>query len=213
MKLILLSDTHCQTDKVEIPYGDVLIHCGDFSFRGDSGEIWDFAEWLKEQPHKYKLWIPGNHELGLEDFPYNTKIIDHYAGSICLHNKEHSIDGIKFFGSAWTPEFNNWAFNHNKEQAKRYWAYAPDEIDVLITHGPPLGFLDNSDINNRLGCKSLLNYTKRVQPKVHAFGHIHGGYGHITHRWENTGAYTQFLNVSQLDERYKRVNKPVVVEI
>ena len=68
-KIIALSDSHNATKRVEISDGDILVHAGDFSFQGKASEIQDFIEWMKEQPHKHKLWIAGNHERGIEDFP------------------------------------------------------------------------------------------------------------------------------------------------
>ena len=149
MKIAVLSDNHTNF-QFDVPPADVLIHAGDFSFMGKSGEIQDFINWFKEQPHKHKLWIPGNHELSLEDFPYNIEVIEVETGAICLHNKEHAIAGVNFFGSAMTPSFMNWAFMHNKEQAERYWKYAPKDIDFLVTHGPPLEILDTN--LETLGC-------------------------------------------------------------
>ena len=212
MKLVILSDNHAEYN-FDVPDGDILIHAGDFSFTGSFTEICDFIELMNKQPHKYKLWIPGNHEIGLQNHSHTIEVIDKETEALCIHNKEHEIDGIKFFGSAFTPEVRNWAFMYNKEQAKKYWENAPDEVDVLITHGPPYGYLDMSDEGENLGCKSLLKYIEKIQPKVHAWGHIHEAYGTWFVAWENTKKTTHMFNASVVNRKYYMSNKSTVVEI
>ena len=42
-----------------------------------------------------------------------------------------------------TPRFGPWAFAHeNAAEARAEWARIPMDVDVLITHGPPRGVLD-----------------------------------------------------------------------
>jgi Icc-related predicted phosphoesterase len=211
LHITMLSDTHNNTHDAimpEIPTDmtSVLIHAGDFSFMGKPTEIQDFIAWMSDQPHDHKLWIPGNHELSLEDFPYNIEVIDNESGATCIHNKEIEINGIKIFGSSMTPEFGNWAFMQSKTQAERYWRNAPDEVDLLVTHGPPRGILDENRAGEPCGCPSLLSYVERVKPKVHCFGHIHESYGSYTNE------DTLFYNVSTMNIDYEIANDTVVIE-
>jgi Icc-related predicted phosphoesterase len=216
LHITALSDSHNSTHGViipEIPTGmtTVLIHAGDFSFMGKSAEIQDFIAWMSDQPHDHKLWIPGNHELSLEDFPYNIEVIDNEAGATCIHNKEIEIEGFRFFGSAMTPSYFNWAFMHDKEQAERYWERAPD-ADIVVCHGPPVGILDTTSPDypmKRLGCVSFRNYLERTKPKLALWGHIHGGYGHETIKWED-GGETECYNVAVMDENYDIRSEPAV---
>lgn len=43
MKLVVISDTHGQHDKLTIPECDVLIHCGDFTPDGKYNHVRDFT--------------------------------------------------------------------------------------------------------------------------------------------------------------------------
>ena len=53
-----------------IPEGDVLLHTGDFTMRGDEQEVINFNQWLGTLHHKHKIVIAGNHELSFDpDFP------------------------------------------------------------------------------------------------------------------------------------------------
>ena len=47
MKLVILSDNHTNYD-FETPDGDILIHCGDFTYHGKPSEIEKFRDYLKE---------------------------------------------------------------------------------------------------------------------------------------------------------------------
>ena len=212
MKIAALSDNH-ENYNFDVPPADLLIHAGDFSYTGKPIEIYNFIEWINKQPHEYKLWIPGNHELSLEDFPYNIEVIEKETDAVCMHNKEITIKGIKFFGSAFTPRFMGWAFMHNLEEANRYWKNVPDAIDVLITHGPPLNYLDSNTKGEHCGSLSQYAYIEKVRPKVNVFGHIHEGYGHITKQWKNTNEHTAFYNVCILNSRYKLENNVTVFHV
>ena len=53
---VVISDTHTYHDDIkELPSGDVLIHCGDFTKKGKTAELVAFREWFGAQPHRYKL--------------------------------------------------------------------------------------------------------------------------------------------------------------
>ena len=55
MKIVAISDTHGMHRRINMPEGDVLLHCGDFCRTGTMAEVTDFASWLIEQP--FVLWI------------------------------------------------------------------------------------------------------------------------------------------------------------
>ena len=145
----------------------------------------------------------------MEDFPYNIETIDAESGAVCIHNKEHIIDGIKFFGSAYTPKYGTWAFMNTEEQAKRYWENAPLDVDVLVTHGPPKGVLDMTILGDHAGSQALFDYVKKVNPHYHFFGHIHEAYGVDIY----TSCKTVFINACVLDEKYKSLHQPIKLPI
>jgi len=212
MKLVLVSDTHEQHGKVKVPDGDVLIHAGDLTYRGSYYPTLEAVSWMKKQPHKHKLFIAGNHDYYFEKNPEESirQLIG--EGIHYLETSSVTIDGVKFWGCPYTPRFFDWAFNADRGPyiKTHYWDHIPDDTDVLITHGPPRGYLDQAAPHKKsehLGCDDLLDAVLRVKPKVHVFGHIHGGYGYA--RFQET----QFYNASIVDEAYKPVNKPWEVEI
>ena len=113
------------------------------------------------------------------------------------------IDGIKIYGSPWTPFFYNWAFNLRRgQQIASKWAAIPDDTDILITHGPPYGVLDSAS-DGSVGCKDLLDRIEIVKPQYHIFGHIHEGYGEYTRKG------TKHLNACSLNSMYQSGNDPI----
>ena len=101
MRLVLISDTHGQHRKFDIPEGDVLIHAGDFMWSGRNyEEIIDFDVWLGSLPHKHKIVIAGNHDILFEQ-QYSAR--NHLTNATYLQDSGIEIDGLKFWGAPWLP--------------------------------------------------------------------------------------------------------------
>jgi Icc-related predicted phosphoesterase len=197
-----------------IPDGDVLIHCGDVSSRGVGSEILNFLEWFSSLPHKYKIFIAGNHDFG---FQYRDKVLQETLKDLQEKNTYYledsgiEIEGIKFWGSPWTPPFYNWAFMAGEKEIREKWEMIPRDTNVLITHGPPKGILDLTLYGGEnVGCPVLREEISNLKDlKIHAFGHIHEEYG-ISVPDENGPT---FINASICTFRYNPWNPPVEIEI
>jgi 3',5'-cyclic AMP phosphodiesterase CpdA len=61
IRLFCISDTH-NTHPV-LPPGEILIHAGDLTEIGSFDEVQAELNWLSDQPHKYKVFIAGNHDV------------------------------------------------------------------------------------------------------------------------------------------------------
>jgi Icc-related predicted phosphoesterase len=208
IRIVCISDTHGQHAKLNVPDGDVLIHAGDFAAFGDTPiEVIDFNQWLGTLLHRYKVVIAGNHDCMFERHPGAAREL--LTNVIYLENSGTELAGLKIWGSPVQPEFNNWAFNVARGAAiRRYWKMIPEDTDVLITHGPPYGILDTAHpITAYLGCEELANTVEQIKPRLHVFGHIHGGHGQL----KANG--TQFVNASVVNEAYQLVHAPQVFEI
>jgi Icc-related predicted phosphoesterase len=204
MKIIFISDTHGH--KIDIPNGDVLVHCGDITMNGTKTELKLFKDWFCNLPHSHKVLVPGNHDFIFEDA---LKYAKHELNGVnVLVNEEIIIDGIKFYGTPDQPTFYNWAFNRTSKQMEDSFADIPYDTDVLVTHTPPYAILDEVARGGfSVGSAELLEVVKKISPIVHAFGHIHESYG-IT---EVNGV--DFINCSIYTVKYRPTNKPVVYEI
>lgn len=203
MRLVCFSDTHGRHGDIKIPEGDVLIFAGDFTpgtdFKRETLE--SFLRWFELLPHKYKILIGGNHDRVLERIDTSLLSSIHY-----LEDSSISIDGIKFYGSPWTPKFFNWAFMLPRDgvEIRRKWRAIPQNTDVLITHGPPYSVLDYSKGAGSIGCRDLYGHIRDLNLKAHIFGHIHEGYGRRNNSY----------NVSICGKRYDNpLNKPTVIDL
>jgi Icc-related predicted phosphoesterase len=209
LRIVCISDTHGQHAKLQLPEGDILVHAGDFMTYGDSPkEVTDFNQWLGQQTHRYKVVIAGNHDWIFERHPAAAQEL--LTNAIYLENAGMEIDGLRFWGSPVQPAFNNWAFNINRGAAiRRYWKMIPEGTDILVTHGPPFGILDQShSLTPHLGCEELAKAVVKIKPRLHIFGHIHGGHGQM-----KSSNGTEFVNASVLDEAYQLVHQAQVIEI
>ena len=208
MRFVAISDTHDRHQSVRLPKGDVLLHAGDISYKGEKKEISGFLKWFGDQPFQYKVFIAGNHDFFMEQA--NAAAINKMIpeGVTYLNDSGISINGINIWGSPVTPWFFNWAFNRRRgEQISRHWDLIPPGTDILLTHGPVYGFLDLVVSDQHAGCQDLLRKVLVLQPKVHVFGHIHESYGNI----KRSGI--RFINASLVNEQYELVNQPVVFDL
>ena len=220
MKITLISDTHtkhryCEADLLG---GDLLIHAGDFMNSGyHKDDVIEFLEWFSSiKGYDKKVFIAGNHDRIIENDPtWSQLTIADYTNLIYLEDEGFALYGIdedssvKLYGSPWQPEFYNWAFNlpRNGEELKAKWDAIPEDTDILVTHGPPFGHLDIPGGQSiRVGCEVLRYRVDEIKPKIHVFGHIHGGAGYYYN------GQTHFINASILNERYSYTNLPVSFE-
>ncbi|CAC5412122.1 UPF0046 protein T07D4.2,Metallophosphoesterase domain-containing protein 1,Metallophosphoesterase MPPED2,UPF0046 protein C25E10.12,UPF0046 protein K07C11.7 [Mytilus coruscus] len=235
LRFVCLSDTHSKLHVDDmlnfyIPPGDILLHAGDFTMKGRPLEIERFNEALGKLSHKKKIVIAGNHELSFDEslfteancFGESVGVVKRYLRSkglksvreiltnaIYLQDSMVTVCGINIYGSPWQPRYCSWAFNVIRgEEILQKWNWIPENVDILITHGPPVGHGDLTKAGINVGCVELLNTVqKRVKPNYHLFGHIHEGYG-VT-----TDGETLFINASSCTKGYKLSNPPIIFDV
>lgn len=218
MKIDCISDLHGFLPALD--GGDLLIIAGDLTGSDRMSQFEVFSKWLKKQKYKKKIVIAGNHDGILEYFPRNQQpFVDGKKEpfAVYLHDEGVEYEGLTIWGSPYTPTYYKWSFMRNRgEQIKKHWDKIPNNIDILITHGPPFGILDRAYNTNweKVGCEDLFNAVKRVQPKLHVFGHVHEGYGKHEETWlESRGKSTLFVNCAIMDRNYDPINQPITVEL
>ena len=204
MRIVCISDTHERHDRIAVPDGDVLICAGDVTANGNLSALERFARWMQQLPHAHKILIAGNHDWCFER--YGASLLP--PDIVYLQDSGTAIDGLRIWGSPWQPRFCDWAFNLDRgPQLAVKWALIPADMDVLITHGPPMGMLDLTPRGDRAGCEALAARLEHLRVRLHVFGHIHHSYGVV----ERGGRIS--VNASICDEGYRAANAPVVVEL
>ena len=237
----LISDLHGFYPQLE--GGDLLIVAGDLTAKDEIKQYFQFFKWIGNQNYNKKIVIAGNHDnlaqkedilsIAKADFEYlqdsGTEFTieeDDLELEMCgIHpTKERTF---KIWGSPWTKTFEGMnprckAFTVDTEdELMDKWDMIPDKVDILITHSPPYGILDEvatdvfieahqCDRLMHVGSKTLYGWLKYFErPKLHVFGHVHEGYG----RGEFFTGYDSIpvisVNASHVNEYYRPVNKPI----
>jgi len=120
------------------------------------------------------------------------------------------IKKLKIWGSPWTLTFPGinpkcTAFTGDEELLAEKFELIPDDVDILITHGPCLGVLDKTTRGEHVGSRYLNAWFRYCgRPKFHIFGHIHEAYGRVNHF-----NCMESINCSHVNEHYEPVNKPI----
>jgi predicted phosphohydrolase len=204
MKIVALSDTHSRHKSLVVPDGDILIHAGDATMGGRLDEIVEFNRWLGTLPHPVKVFCAGNHDWLFERAPGLARSLLTHA--TYLQDELMVVQGLRIYASPWQPRFFDWAFNLDRgAPLRRKWDSIPADTDILITHGPPYGILDQNPSGEHCGCEELRAAVERIQPRLHIFGHIHQGYGTLDY------AGTRFVNACNCTEQYRPANAPLVI--
>ncbi|EGR46673.1 uncharacterized protein TRIREDRAFT_65957 [Trichoderma reesei QM6a] len=247
-----------------LPEADVVLHCGDLTKRGRPEELQRTFSMLRALKAPLKLAIAGNHDLALDERLDERTYYDPYNDLQAAHRtalqiaKDAEQDGVRYltegtyafnlpngstlriFASPWTPRYGTWAFQY--EGMGTHSFDIPEGVDVAMTHGPPLGVLDQTWRNDNAGCGDLFRSVYRAKPRIHCFGHIHEAWGAQLMRWKpnvgvpgeadgmskdrgcyldvtegqdmvKRGEQTLFVNASIMSVRYRPAQMPWVVDI
>lgn len=193
---------------------------------------------------------PEDHELAIRAMTGSHAA---EAGVTYLYEGTHSFSlrsgaTFRIYVSPYTPSFCDWAFAYD-HQDDRFNSQdqvtlgrtsvatnpIPDDVDIVMTHGPPYGILDDCAQGN-VGCLNLLQATRRVKPMLHCFGHIHEGNGAELIKWmqrdnaiegrksltnpypepldcRRSGGETLAINAAIMTGDYKPTNPPWLVNL
>lgn len=160
-----------------------------------------FIPWLESIPASNIVGIAGNHDFVFE----HPRLLPELPW-IYLKDSSVELDGIKIWGTPWVPGLPRWAF-YASEQALRLRAEMIDpDVDILLSHGPPYGYLDRSD---RLGESNLNIFMSKHAPSHLVCGHIHEDGGkQIEHP-----SGTLITNCAYVDEFYDPVHPIMEIKL
>lgn len=159
-----------------MPAVDLLISCGDLPP--------DYLDFLASM-----LNVPLAHVLGNHCFLPHNPITGscspghRYLGAFDLNERTADFEGLLLAGIEGSPLYNGAPHQYtdlqislhllklvpgllrNKMSTGRY-------LDVLVTHAPPRGIHDGTDIAH-IGFASLLSFIERYKPMLMLHGHTH----------------------------------------
>ena len=226
IKICATSDLHGYLP--EIDKCDLVLICGDIvSLRSQrypkSCKKWYtrvFQPWIDSLPCDKVLFIPGNHEVGMEghEEEYKKLFGPHEKATILIHEPYEYLGNdatfYKIFGTPYCKVFGNWAYMRPNSDLKERFSEIPERLDILLTHDVAYGYADQSlqDIgygtDTHFGTVELRDAILEKKPKLHLSGHIHTA----DHNLIMIGD-TKHYNVSYIDEKYNPAFKPLYLDI
>jgi 3',5'-cyclic AMP phosphodiesterase CpdA len=218
-----IADLHGHTP--EMPGGDLLLVAGDLTRCGSHEELMVFMDWILEQKYEKKIFIAGNHDHLFQKYPNIGFFPD---GVDYLPDWGSSFKGLKIWGTPWSLTFDRInprcaSFTGTEEELEKHFSKIPDDVDIVIAHGPPFGIRDMTNegsVGSRSLTKKLISLEKL---KLVVFGHIHEQYGTWVKEKKKKETETQlgfkskypitFVNASHVNEFYEPVNAPIRIEL
>lgn len=179
MKIMALADQHGELP--QLPEEEfLLLLIGDITggnwsgSRDGSEDKWN--SWLHRE---FRDWVgnrkviatAGNHDTIFQKYPFPDFI--HF-----LKDDFIIVNDTVIYGTPWIKYFDGLAFNADEKKLDQIYSQIPNKVDILMTHGPPFGFLDVVE-RMHVGSKMLLKHIERVNPKIVICGHIHQEYGRM----------------------------------
>ena len=177
------SDTHGMYRRLNVPSdSEILICAGDACEGFAPDQLKDFFAWYVNIPAKLRIFVIGNHDMVFdEQSEYARSLVP--DGVVLLENDGIDFDGIRIHSIAARPYL-------------KAPVTLPEDIDILITHGPAYSHLDCGT-----GDKDMFLAIAQARPKYHIFGHVH----EEGLKRESVLGGTTFLNVSYFEELRKTI--------
>ena len=179
MKIVAISDMHGSLDPVHeiltIENPDLLLCAGDWGVEGEVGQS-DFDA-ITERV--FTLTVFGNHDyldlLPLVRNPDGCPIL--LENGLARPYRQVKVGGIN---GIWAKSKKRLWYINDDEVADAARRLQPSGIDILITHGCPIGMADLTPIGTRGGQRCFTEAFRAVNPKVHLCGHLHRKSHYVT---------------------------------
>jgi Icc-related predicted phosphoesterase len=199
VRFLCFSDTHGTHELIPKSFltgFDAILFAGDFSFAGHPNHISSFQEFINSlrvpafviagngdlsfDSARLKVLEPGIKKFCGQEGPFDF-VKDEFVNALdnisYLEDEATVWNGIKIFGSPYSPEFCDLAFQIRAGEGRAKWAAIPDDVDIVLSHGPPKGICDMTANGLGVGDQDLREAIERTKPALCIFGHIHEAHG------------------------------------
>lgn len=209
----------------EWPVADLFIHTGDLTQYGTKEELQSAIEWLANIPYMYKVVIAGNHDIGLDKTCTHRSALARRAGMYATCEEtdalvasmddrniiylspqnpsvELSIKGcrVNIYGLPFSPlTIGPSAFMRPRSEDSWAEVGTGGYYDILLSHAPPRGYLDQNRRGEHIGCDHFLAAIQRMKPRAAIFGHVHESRGSDNIAWAN-GKNTSLYNAAIMNK-------------
>jgi Icc-related predicted phosphoesterase len=173
MRILVVSDLHgdlaCVHRAIAHFAPDALLCCGDW---GDPDEVSDSD--LAAFPAR----LPTLTTFGNHDAIERLRAMRNRDGSRVLfeQGEVRTLDGLRIgaIGGIWAKSHRQPFYVTDEDVAGFATQIAAQgAIDVLMTHGCPIGMADRTEKGNHGGQRCFLQAFQATGPKVHLCGHLH----------------------------------------
>lgn len=180
MKILALSDRvlgHIYSSNVDKQYPDVdlLVGCGDLPFY--------YLEFLISALNTPLVYVRGNHDAGPQ-YTVDGRTLTAVEGGTDLHAQIVNVGGITMAGFEGSMRYRPNAPLMYSENEMRWevmrilpqmlWRQLRHgrSVDIFVTHSPPYGVHDRSDLAHR-GFRIFRTLIRYFKPRYFLHGHIH----------------------------------------
>jgi Icc-related predicted phosphoesterase len=195
-----------------LPEGDILIHSGNFTHRGNDEDYASFNAWLGavSSMYAFRIVVPGSRDVKKLGSKWSEikKRLPNATHVLC--HEEATVLGIRIYGCPWFwgNKYNyslRMGINFGQDEGNKF-ADIPEGVHVLVSHGPAFNKLDaiytvDAGKRQHIGSEELAAAIARAKPLVHMFGHCSDSRGFIPHH----GRSPLFVNSTMCDKDCKLI--------
>ncbi|KAJ5719096.1 hypothetical protein N7493_007551 [Penicillium malachiteum] len=196
-RFLVFSDTHgldSLPESVSSEYADVAIYCGDLTTESKLDEYRASIRLLQTIHAPLKLVIPGNHDFTMDIPVFQRKIsevqpplepelveqvygrygearrlLNDATGITVLDEGTYSFRlqngaSLTVYASPYTPSLGDWGFQCHPDRGH---TFDIQNVDFVMTHGPPKGIMDYTYPGVRAGCPYLFEAVAQARPRMY----------------------------------------------
>jgi uncharacterized protein len=172
MRILVVSDLHGSLKNArkacDVVKPDLILSCGDW---GDGDQV------TKAELMQFQRYAPVYSTFGNHDPLEVLKGLDNEDGTPVLlpQGTPVVVAGLHLaaIGGIWAKSHAKPHYVTDQDVAEAARAAGAGPIDILLTHGCPIGLADMTPSGRHGGQRCFLEANKAIAPRLHLCGHLH----------------------------------------